>query len=94
MRKYNIFLFIFTFVLITNFNAWYILWLFPTIIWQKAKTIKFYTYICFGAILSYSISYFTYREDTSIGIPYLITMFSFAIGMSIIENKKIVEKKE
>lgn len=34
------FLIAFTFILITNFQPWYILWLFPCMMWQKAENIK------------------------------------------------------
>lgn len=40
MRNYNYFLVAFLFLLITNFQPWYILWLFPCMMWQKAEDIK------------------------------------------------------
>lgn len=40
MRRYNILLFIFTAILIANFQPWYLMWLFPTIMWQNSSTIK------------------------------------------------------
>lgn len=40
MRKVNYFIMAFLFFLITNFQPWYIMWLFPCIMWQKAEDIK------------------------------------------------------
>ncbi len=41
MRKAEYFLIAFLFLLITNFQTWYIIWLFPLMMWQKKDTIKF-----------------------------------------------------
>ncbi len=41
MRKAEYFLIAFLFLLITNFQPWYIMWLFPLMMWQKKKMIQF-----------------------------------------------------
>ena len=41
MRKTEYFLVAFLFLLITNFQPWYIMWLFPLMMWQKKKMIQF-----------------------------------------------------
>ena len=41
MRKIQYFLVAFLFLLITNFQPWYIMWLFPLMMWQKKKMIQF-----------------------------------------------------
>ena len=41
MRKIQYFLVAFLFLLITNFQPWYIMWLFPLMIWQKKRMIQF-----------------------------------------------------
>ena len=41
MRKTEYFLVAFLFLLITNFQPWYIMWLFPLMIWQKKRMIQF-----------------------------------------------------
>ena len=74
MKTYQVFLMIFTFVLITNFNPWYVIWLFPTLMWQKAKNIRYILYLSLGAINSYAITYLTKIDDETVGIPYLIIM--------------------
>lgn len=40
MEKANCFLIPFIFLLITNFQPWYIMWLFPILMWQRPDTIK------------------------------------------------------
>ena len=40
IREYSTLLYIFTFILITNFNSWYILWLFPTLMFLNGKNIR------------------------------------------------------
>ena len=86
IQTYQNFLFIFTFILITNFNAWYVIWLFPTIMWQKAKTIKATLYISIGVIAAYAVTYFTKVESRESGITYFAIMTSVAIGMFLIEQ--------
>ncbi len=41
MRKAEYFLIAFLFLLITNFQPWYIMWLFPLMMWQKKEIIQF-----------------------------------------------------
>ncbi len=79
IRTYQLFLWIFTFILITNFNSWYIMWLLPTMFWQKGKQIKMTTYVSIGSILAYAISYATMKDDETVGIPYFIFMLGIAI---------------
>ena len=74
LQTYQIFILIFTFILITNFNSWYVIWLFPTLMWQKAKNIRNTLWLSFGAINSYGITYLTKVDDESVGMIYLITM--------------------
>ena len=85
MQKYQVFLLIFTLVLITNFNSWYLLWLLPTIMWQKAKMIRFTNALTIGGLMAYAISYATYKDDETVGIAYFCIMIivSIAIGIKI-----------
>lgn len=74
MRTYQIFLILFTFILITNFNPWYLIWLFPTIMWQKSKNIEATLSLSLGAIMSYAITYATKIDNEKVGILYLLIM--------------------
>ena len=89
MRIYQIFLLIFTFILITNFNAWYLIWLFPTIMWQKSKNIQDTLSLSLGVMLSYAISYATKIDNETVGIQYLVIMFIPLIARRIIKFLKI-----
>lgn len=96
IKTYQVFLLIFTFILITNFNPWYVIWIFPSLMWQKAKHIRASLYLSLGAILSYSITYATGIDDESVGIPYLIvivgTVVSLCLVRKLIKNYKIKSK--
>ena len=87
---------VFTFVLITNFNPWYVIWIFPTLLWQKAKNIRLSLYLSLGAIVSYSITYATKVDDESVGIPYLILMVLTVVILYMLRevNKKIIQSKK
>ena len=74
VRAYQILLLAFLFFVITNFNSWYIMWLFPTIFWQRKNNIKMTACLGIGSILAYSLTYATLRDDETMGIPYLICM--------------------
>ena len=90
MKTYQIFLLIFTFVLITNFNPWYVIWLFPTLIWQNAKNIRYTLYLSLGAINSYAITYLTKVDNETVGIPYLIIMI---LTIAILEISRRIKKE-
>lgn len=87
LRKYNVFILIFTFILITNFNAWYVLWVFPTIMWQSPKTIRLLLYLSIGALLSYTVSYATHIDDESVGYIYFATMWI----IPLVANKSFIK---
>ena len=101
MRIYQIFILIFTFVLITNFNPWYVIWLFPSLLWQKARHIRLTLYLSLGAINSYAITYATKIDNETVGIPYLMvmlfTILILELGREIyikIENKNRNEARK
>lgn len=79
IKTYQVFLLIFTFILITNFNPWYIIWLFPTLFWQNGTHIKTTLYLSIGVMASYAITYATGIDDETVGIPYLIIMAEIPI---------------
>lgn len=96
MKTYQVFLLIFTFVLITNFNPWYVIWLFPTIWWQRAKTIRNTMYLSIGVMNSYAITYATKVDDETVGISYLIIMILTIAILGVaqeIKKKRKIENK-
>ena len=92
IRKYNIFLLIFTFVLITNFNAWYIMWLFPTMFFLKRKAQETILILSYTSQIANFASFALHSEEQILGIPFLIIMI---VGMLLIKalNMKL-EKTE
>lgn len=92
IRTYQTFLLIFTFILITNFNPWYVIWLFPTLMWQKAKNIRYTLYLSLGAINSYAITYLTKVDNETVGIPYLIIMIVTILVLETIRRVKMKQK--
>ena len=90
MKTYQVFILIFTFILITNFNPWYVIWLFPTLMWQKVKNIRLTLYLSFGAINSYAITYLTRIDNETVGIPYLIVII---LTIAILEMLREINKR-
>ena len=88
MKRYNLIMLIFIFVVLTTFQKWYILWLFTTIIWQNKNMRKFIICLTISAIIP-SIKYFAIGTDSYIvGITYSIEMLFFAGIMMLINMMK------
>ena len=84
MKKYNFIMLIFIFVVLVNFQKWYILWLIPTIIWQSKYMRRFILYLTATAIIP-SLKYFQIGVDAYIyGIHYSIMILIFSIIASLI----------
>ena len=93
IRKYNAFLLVFTFVLITNFNAWYVMWLIPTMFFLKSRSQDTILAVCYLSQIANFASFTLHSEAQILGIPYLAIMI---LGMLIIKgmNVKIEKTKE
>ena len=82
IRKYHVILLIFTFIVITNFNAWYVMWLFPTILWLRGKSIKMVLNVSYACTIANIMNFALFSEDEKLGIPYIIIMFAVTIILS------------
>lgn len=93
IRKYELILFLFIFFLITNFNSWYLLWLFPTIFWLKPRYIK---YILILYSISYILKFFTFciSENAKMGIPYFLGTIIMSLLGTYLKSDKNVTIKE
>ncbi len=91
IRIYNIFLLIFTFVLITNFNAWYVMWLFPTLFFLKSKSQATIIALSYLSQIANFSSFALHSEAQILGIPYLAII---VIGILIIKLLEIKPKKK
>lgn len=87
MRKYNITLLIFTFILITNFNPWYIMWLFPSMFWLKAKSQDTILALSYSSQIANFMSFKLLSEEAILGIPYLKILVIGTIVIKLISRK-------
>lgn len=88
MKKYNLVMLMFIFIVLTTFQKWYVLWLLPTIIWQNKNMRRFIIYLTISAMIP-SIKYFVRGTDAySIGITYSIEILFFSGIMMLINMIK------
>lgn len=96
MRKYNIIMLIFIFIVLSRFQKWYMLWLFPTIIWQNRNMRKLMIYMTITAMIP-SMGYFMVQSDPYvIGMMYSIAIFILSIillEIDLLINKNKKEKQ-
>lgn len=79
MKKYNLLMLIFIFLVLATFQKWYILWLLPTIIWQSKNMKKFLIYLMTLGIIP-TIDYFISGNDLYIyGMTHSIKILCIAI---------------
>ena len=85
LSKYNFTMIVFIFIVLTNFQKWYILWLLPTIIWQNNNMRKFIIYLTITAIVP-SFGYFVIGTDAwQIGMSYSIQIIIMSVALLIID---------
>ena len=83
LRKYNLLMLVFIFVVLTNFQKWYVLWLLPTIIWQKKYMRNFILALTVVAIIP-SYTYFKIQNDFFIeGIYYSFMMLVWSALITV-----------
>ena len=92
MRKYNILLFIFIFILITNFQPWYIMWLFPTFMWQKTSVIKDIIYVSILSQIA-NLVFMLYNESYIYGMFFSIILLSGLTIILIYNHRKEIKWK-
>ena len=87
MKVYEKFLMAFIFLLITNFQPWYIFWLFPCIMWQKSDNIKMI--IGLSIISQFANAIFLLNgEGWKNGTPFTFIMITSSLVYYNIINKK------
>lgn len=85
MRKYNFVMLLFIFGVLATFQKWYIIWLFPTLIWQKKNMKRFLIYLTITAILP-SIKYFMVGQELySDGMLYSTNMLIIAVELLLVD---------
>lgn len=91
-KEVEYFLIAFLFLIITNFQPWYIMWLFPLLMWQDSKNIKLIVQISLISQFANSI-FLAYTENWINGIPFTFCML---LGVTIcicINNRKKKRKR-
>ncbi len=92
MKKANYFIMAFLFLLITNFQPWYIMWLFPLIMWQKAENIRWIPQIALTSQFANSI-FLTYGEGWQNGTPFTFILVVGSLSMWIVNQKMKTRRK-
>lgn len=95
--KYQIILFIFIFILITNFNSWYLMWLFPTMFWLDKTLLKNIILLSYTSQIANIFSFALYSEYHMLSLVYVtIMILSVAIAnlvMRFNEKQKLIERE-
>lgn len=87
MRKASYFIMAFLFLLITNFQPWYILWIFPFIIWQKKEEIIWIPQMAIMCEFANSV-FLTYGEGWQNGVPFTFIFIVGSLMLWIINEKR------
>lgn len=91
MKTINYLILAFLFLLITNFQPWYIMWIFPFIIWQKSNVIK--TMIGMSILSQFAnCILIMYGENWHYGTPFIFTLVVGTLILFII-NQNIKNKR-
>ena len=85
MRKMYLILLYFIFLLITNFQPWYLIWLTPLIIWQNHQNIRLIVQMQLLTLYS-NIVFLMYSENYIYGVPFFM-INTVGILLCIINNK-------
>lgn len=94
MKEANSFLVMFIFLLITNFQPWYMIWLYTTFMWQKKENIKLIvTATLFGELAN--VIFFMWSEHYTNGIYYSLLFYILVLGYiginKILKNRKLTK---
>ena len=85
MKTMNFLILAFLFLLITNFQPWYIMWIFPFIIWQEADIIKTMIGMSVLSQLANCII-IMYEENWHYGAPFIFTLIVGTLMYYIIQK--------
>lgn len=87
MKTLNLIVLSFLFLLITNFQPWYIMWVFPFLIWQKSDIIKTMIGMSIMSQLSNCII-IMYEENWHYGTPFIFTLIVGTLAYYILQKNK------
>ena len=93
MKTYNIILWIFLFLLITNFQPWYIMWLLPTFMWLNPFAMRNVLWLGLTSQFANTLFMLT-GEDYRYGMIYTILMATGIVIVMIMQKIYQTEKRE
>lgn len=91
MREHAIYLMLFLFIVITNFQPWYLIWIFYCLFWQKQENILYLNNICIITLLANCI-FLTYSEDWRYGAIFSAIMIGAIILLRPTKKFKAIRK--
>ena len=91
MRILYYFMLAFLFLLITNFQAWYFMWLVPFMIWQKSENIKLIVQMQLMILIANTV-FLIYSENYKFGVPFF-AIFVFGTLICVIQNKNQIIRR-
>ena len=86
MRTYHIFLWLFVFLLLTNYNTWYCLWLFPNVLFIKGKAVKRLLYLATGSQIAMQSTFLYLGERQNLGLLFLLILIGVVVTMQLSET--------
>lgn len=92
IREYSPLIYIFTFILITNFNSWYILWLFPTIMFLNGKNIRLIINLSYAVEVAYIGCFALYSEAQNLGVLYVVLLALVTVSLITIQKVKLKQE--
>lgn len=92
MQTANYFIMAFLFLLITNFQPWYIMWLFPCLMWQKAENVKSIIGISLMSEFA-NMVFLQYGEGWKNGTPFTFIFITGSL-LIIIVNEKLRKHRQ
>ena len=91
MRELFWFVIAFLFLLITNFQPWYFMWLVPFMVWQKSENIKLTVQMQLMTLIA-NIVFLIYSENFKYGVPFFV-IFILGTLICVIQNKKSIIRR-
>ena len=92
IRKYNLSVCLFLLIL-TNFHPWYLMWLFPTIMWMKSNTIKNIIGISFCTEIANSVYMFLIESSRYDGYFVKLIALLFVVWVLVTNRNTIFMDK-
>ena len=91
MRELFWFVIAFLFMLITNFQPWYFMWLVPFMVWQKSENIQLTVQMQLMTLIA-NIVFLIYSENFKYGVPFFV-IFIVGTLICVIQNKKSIIRR-